>query len=204
MVYRKVRIIEQSPLHIDDKIELLLVYAGTRPATVIHLQYHASHDRERRESVFYRDDHPEKISRIVKRIGLPHKLDERECLEIVDPYNGEITAVDIVSLYVARDQKTLGRMINAYKRLDDEEMGRCFGYPETAIQAYTGKRPVFEKDFHHPHHQGYFFQFLQSMDFFREELETGNMWYETVRRLSPKLLAEALEEPGIEELEQAA
>lgn len=93
--------------------------------------------------------------------------------------------------YVARSEDDLERLLEAMENDDERELGRCFGYPETAIQAYLGELPPFEGDKNSYGALRFFMMFEMSDEFLDDEISSASRrWHDTVRRLSPRLYAE--------------
>ncbi len=195
MTYKKVKLIEKMPLSLDQRVELLLIYANQKPATILYVE---SKDNLDPISNMYlvSETQLNRVLRSLKKLNLSYKSDK---FEILSPgrivySNGEIIqfpGVERVPVYVAQNLDLLTRLENAYYNRDETELGRLFGFPETAIQAYLGERNPFMGDLDNNDVKGYFTQFIFSQDFFKEEYNSTSLrWYNTLKKLSPKMYEE--------------
>lgn len=187
MVYRKVKIIEDMPLQLNKLIELLLIYSKQKPATVYH------HYMDDLFAIFYRgfENYLKRITRSLEKINVCYHVGELQTIEFKSNSDYYSPIESNKPIYIAKDESWLERIIAADNEKDGYELGRCFGFPETAIQAFHGDRSPFMGHFHDGNPLGYFTQFVFSEEYFEEELETSKKWHDTVKNLSSKLYEEA-------------
>ncbi len=155
--------------HLSDLGTLLLILAGEKSATVINTVIPPWKDA---------------IARVLNLIGLPHYQRERE----------PETRPGQQVIYAAKDRSWLQRIMKAERIRDHRELGRCFGYPETAIEAYLGERQRLENSRGIPirlltaeRPVNLVSSFVCSVDFWQEEEKVLERWDVTLARLSPKL-----------------
>jgi hypothetical protein len=96
--------------------------------------------------------------------------------------------------YYANNKYLLKRFYKAYRKMNHARIGQCYKIPETAIEAFLGKKP--RKDFQElkdavPPILEFFLRFAPSDEFFEQELEIGKKRMEKVKAMSPDLYEEA-------------
>lgn len=172
-----IRLIEETPLlSLISKIDVLLVYAGEKPSTFCPRQVHLNEPETGRVSVD--EAYVQAVHELFEELDIPYHLSAA----------GE---PPFMMAYVAHSEGNLETLLNAMERGDERGLGRCFGYPETAIQAYLGERPAFEGDKGRYGALRFFMMFRMSEEFLEEEISsTSKRWHDTVQRLSPRLYAE--------------
>ncbi len=148
--------------HLQNLCELVLVLAGEKPATIIDTVIPLW---------------KEKVLRLLDSIALPYHQGERE----PETRPGQFV------IYTAKDTKWLGRIMAASTNGDRGELGRCFGFPETAIQAYLGERQRLERVVAEGLTIRAVTSFVCSADFWWKEAEVLERWNDTLATLSPKL-----------------
>lgn len=104
----------------------------------------------------------------------------------VDMRYKTLVDIEVVPIYVGKDEFWLEKMIQADKNKNDELLGRCYGYPDTAIEAFVGRRQRYEKRI-----GGIsiaFTGFIFSQDNYEQGLQECSIrWQLTVQQLSPQL-----------------
>ena len=142
----------------------------------------------------FSDKNLERVKKVLDELNMVYFVGCLERFEMgfciyPDGTQTELPILEQVPIYVARKPEVLEELLNAVDTHDEYSLGRLYGYPETAIQAYLGYRDRFMGNmFQHP--CGYFAQFVFSRDFFEEEYEIPLKWAHTVKRLSPKMYEE--------------
>ncbi len=119
----------------------------------------------------------DKVLSLLNLIALPYRQEEREPETRPGQY----------AIYPAKDKNWLERIIKAERSKDHIELGRCFGFPETAIQAYLGERQRLESVVAEGLPIRAVTSFVCSADFWRKEAEVLERWDDTLATLSPKL-----------------
>ncbi len=99
-----------------------------------------------------------------------------------------------MEIFIGKDHHTLDKLLRALNDFDEREMGRCFGFPETAIQAYLGERQPFMGTLPlHNHPIDMFTGFVFSRDHWKEEFRgTSVRWHDTVKKMSRALYRETV------------
>ncbi len=185
------------------KLELLLILAGVKPATDIHsdLSYlpHSPLDwlsqswqkignYDSHTNTFrYNDMWMPRIVELLKKLELPHEtvthtLEQIENFRYGDGTLGILPTRVMPVAIVAKDVDWLERMKHACTSGNEEEVGRGYGYPETAVQAYMGKIPRYKGS-----NKELSGTFIASEEHWKKELETVQLWRDTVKRLSQKI-----------------
>jgi hypothetical protein len=210
-----VRELEQLDIRNDDKIELLLVLAGEKPATSwwqpenIYGPGQLADHRGRKKF--------DAVVAWAKRTGLPYEVTDERINPARQLYSGiegqqlmaelaakgrpvdvdaEIAAAaekDLLTLFIAKDKDWLSKLRTADNTRDPQLLGECFGFPPAAVAAYVGQRALNPDRVRVPLRTRAFAHFMLSRDHTQEDLATAARWADTVERLSPKLYAEAIE-----------
>lgn len=85
------------------------------------------------------------------------------------------------------------RTIREYgKTMSEMDKGVLYGFPPTAVQAFSGLRPRYESHIDHP--AAYFFGGVYSQDFWESEFAEHLSWWEQITQVSPAIAAQAQEE----------
>jgi hypothetical protein len=182
----QIRLIEQSGSllpSLSDQVNLLLVISKQKPATFISRTVC-------KQCPFRGSDRLEEflveIKKFLDQLGVFYRVIRRK------------DAHDFVIIYVASSREILSRILLAEKSNNERELGRCFGYPETAIEAYLGERKRKESFLKtHKHFSYYrypvrfFAQFMFSEEFYKEEMKSTSLkWLKITKKLSPYLYSE--------------
>ena|SRR3989344_1055694 len=184
--------IEHAYLPLTKKIELLLLLLHEKPATILECPTTSQHGIE---SV---SPQPGRALELVTRIDLPftfgdiRKYEKNTFLQDIyvgstEYWHDQIRAAD--KFFVEHlNPLSLKEFENApAKREYEQEVGRCYGFPETATRAYLGEIPHTSSKVE-PHDPLYFFtHFIFSKDHVHEELKTSERWRDAVRNASPIL-----------------
>ncbi|GEM_PF-6947074 len=176
-----IRLIEEAPLVLTDKVNLLLVYAKQKPATEVTLLFYnvpVIQTYYRKNRILYNKQELENLYRVLRLLELPNDV-----RGLTTDYTGEF-----YTLAIATTEDFLTRIVKAYENFDHYELGKCFGFPETAIEAFIGKRPMFNGFIEKGTALEYFTSFAFSADNYKEELESTSLrWQKTIEVLSPIL-----------------
>ena len=161
---------------INDKIDLVLTLAGEKPATkflVADTHMNAYNERRMKE-----------VKYLFEQLGLPYEIQDI-------PDDSQVFA----SVYVGKDQEHYDNIINATTK---QEYGICYGFPDTAIEAYidrskrfngSEKERVEQMDLDIPYEKlKPFLIFTKSDKHFEDEvISTSLRWHDTIKRLTPNL-----------------
>ncbi len=184
---RQIQYIEQAHLPLRERMELLLLCLQEKPATILqcHTTSGVSPQPGRALELLTRIDLPFTFGNIRKSEGNPTL--QGIYVGSTEYWHDRIRAAD--EFFIEHlNHLSLEEFEKAPARREYErEMGRCYGYPETASQAYLDEIPRT-----HPgverHDPLYFFtHFIFSRDYVHEELKTSERWRDAVRNSSPIL-----------------
>lgn len=178
----KIKLLEEfSGLMMHNKIMILLVLLGEKPATEIILRVCAEYPYK--NTVKPKKLYLPEIRELLGRMGLSYSV-------------RIIYSSGHVFLYIAKDQETVNgtsQSVFAPHR-DDEKFGRYMGFPETAIEAFLKKRPRLDEGRQSKITKSkllFFSGFVFSEEFYLKELkEVSIRWYLAVKKHSPELFRE--------------
>lgn len=193
-----VRALEETDFNIDDKVNLLLTKAGLKPASEISFFIKSYEDKEETEHMTEGD--LQRNLWLIKEFGLITKENDRKMVE--EEYktkDGKIKTYkrEKMNVLVARDKKDLEFLNNAIQSNDDELLGKAYGFPPTAIEAWIGKRKRLKvKDLPKEIQRSDAMLFSSptlSADNWQEEIKYGKKCADYIRKLSPTIYREMLE-----------
>lgn len=178
--------ISQLPIDIWSRIELIAIFIGEKPATIL----------------FEKVDESGQINMMIsciEKIGLLVELGEKEYFEpggaIIDGQYYPKDGYYRVPIFIARTKANLEAIIAAKT---DEELGRVFGFPETAIMAFVGKGNYTK--FFMPYSTmlsgpDYYLmvQFVLSVENWHEEVEQVKRVFESIKIVAPNLVERYIE-----------
>jgi len=135
--------IEESKLSSDDKVNLILTKAGLKPTSEILLVIKSEYENETTEHMSEEDI--QKAINIIKESHLPFQLKEKEITKESyrtkkEPEIEKFYQREQMKILIGRSKDDLNFLIKALESKSDELLGKAFGFPATAIEAYTGKR----------------------------------------------------------------
>jgi hypothetical protein len=190
--------IESAPLDPVEKMELILVKTNRKPVTDI--EFVGPVWREEEEAIPFDMDQVKKVEESLRAMGF--------ITEIRTPYKDEGYAVreyegapeipmnrERAGIYIGNSKEALENFHQAVMSIDDRALGRFFGIPETAIDAFVGdeNERLYRQDLPDEIKQSDiypFIHFVLSKDHWQEELEVIKGDAESVRRNSPKIFTE--------------
>ncbi|PIP17311.1 MAG: hypothetical protein COX44_00585 [Candidatus Portnoybacteria bacterium CG23_combo_of_CG06-09_8_20_14_all_37_13] len=186
--------IEKSKIEIDDKINLMLTKGDLKPASETLLVIKTWHEDGLTEHMS-EEDVQESLS-VIRALGLPYRLGERKTVE--EPYSTEdepdrqkFFRRDQMNILIGRTSEDLEFLERALKSNSDEMVGKAFGFPPTAIEAFVGKREVLDRQslpLDIQHSDGVLFSSpTLSRDNWQEEIKRGQLYGEFIKKISPKL-----------------
>jgi len=189
--------IEKSKLVIDDKVNFLLTKVGLKPASEITLFIKSDYEGGITEHM-NESDVRESLD-IIKESGLIFQLGEREVVKESyetekEPGVKKFFQREQMIILIAHSKENLDFLIQALKTKSDELLGKTFGYSETAIEAFAGKKEkldintlpqeIRESDailFSSP---------TLSKDNWQEEIKQGQEYAQFVKKISPLIYEE--------------
>lgn len=186
MTFKKVKIIEDLPLDLGDRVDLLLVYANQKPSTEIFIPSHYFNTKT---------DFQEFASYINKELPYINKPFINDGFDFFyrDPNTG--ASVELAKFYIGKDKSWCERLKNSYDSCNSHETGICYGFPETAIGAFHGDRKRLMTDLYDGTPESFFTQFIFSKESFKEEFKSTSVrWHDTVKKLSKKIYSEVKKE----------
>lgn len=156
------------------KAELILVLAGLKPSTDLHL--------------FKNNEDPELVKKKINDAGLVYKEMDKHLMQ-----NPNLTC----SLGVARQMADAVRVVELLSGMSatgGEEFGRLMGFPQTAIEAYAKKRERFD-DVSNDNSfvkRGIPFRFRLSKDNWENEIKVAEDWTEKIKEIAPNVYQELI------------
>jgi len=189
--------LEKSEMAIDNKINFLLTKSGLKPASEILLVIKTWHDEGLTEHMS-EEEIQESLS-IIQESGLPYHLKDREIIE--EPYMKK-KEPDVERFYereqmkiiIGRSKEDLDFLERARESKSDEMLGKAYGFPPTAIEAFVGKRKRLNRrslPLEIRHSDGIIFSSpTLSQDNWQEEIKYGQRCGEFIKRITPKLYEE--------------
>lgn len=189
--------IEKSKIEIDDKINLILTKSGLKPASEILLVIKTWYDEVLTEHMS-EEDVREAVN-IIRALGLPYRLGERKVIEEFystedEPDRKKFFWRDQMNILVGRTPEDLEFLERALQSHSDEMLGKAFGFPPTAVEAFVGKREALDRKslpldvqrsdrilFSSP---------TLSRDNWQQETAQGKLYGEFIKKTSPKLYEE--------------
>lgn len=196
---QEIELIEQAPLSLIERTELLLIYAKQKPATHIEIEASPKSPYNPQTNTFKLTlQEINRIKELLQHINLPFKIGKSKKFIPyihINETNGDIKQPPFkekILFCIGKNENFRDKLFNAILNNDDEKQGHCYGFPETAIQAYLNRIERLDKEKESFNNQilGEFALFIMSKVFFHQELETSQRWHDTVRKLSPNLYAE--------------
>ena len=171
-----ISIIEEMPLMIGDRVRILLTYRNVKPASFVDL-FDPNRDTNKPDSYDLPKQVEVELEHNLARVGLQYLKRDRAIVV------GEDEIFMQRSLYFGRDKESLTRLLTAHS---PSEFGIAFGFPQSAIEAYIGKRKRFHGQFPEDISNDTlrFSEFVKSADNWREELKTPQQWADVTRSSS--------------------
>lgn len=193
-----VRAIEQSDFNIGDKVNLILTKTGLKPASEISLIIKTQEGKEVTEHMT--EDDIQRHLWIIKELGLVTGDNDRKIVEEKHKTKGgEIKTYkrEQIDVLIAKTQEDLDSLIRARKSNDGKLLGKAFGFPSTAIEAWVGKRKKLNvRSLPEEIQQSDAMLFSSptlSADNWQEEIEYGKKCANSIKSISPVIYTEMLE-----------
>jgi len=208
----QIEMIEDMSIEPFEKMELILVRKGLKVVTDIELTSDVWKIQKENPKQINRAK-LKGIEKSLKEAGYCYKTGGPEIEEIVFIKEGipeekigpEHESIEEkrekITITVAENQEILDKYLEIVKSGSDEDKGRAYGFPESAIKAFLksdvnnsgliGRKDLPEEI--RKQEWSLFASFMMSEDKWREELETVKEWAETVNRISPKIYREYIE-----------
>jgi len=189
--------IEKAKITVDDKINLLLTMGGLKPASKILLVIKTLDDEGLTEHMSEGD--VQEALNIIQESGLSYRFEKRE--NIKEPYRTKkepniqrFYKREQTGILLGRTSEELEFLENALKSKSDEMLGKAFGFPSTAVDAFVGKRKALNRQslpLDIKSSDGILFSSpTLSQDNWREEIKCGQRYGEFIKKISPNLYEE--------------
>lgn len=192
-----IKSIEKSKLTPDDKINIVLTKVDLKPASEILLVIKSEYEKEITEHMQEKD--VQEVIKIIKKSGLPFQLGKRETIKESyqteeEPKIEKFFQREQMKILIGRSKEDLDFLVQALETKSDELLGRAFGFPETAIEAFVGKKEkldisklskeIRESDavlFSSP---------TLSENNWQEEIKQGQSYADFIKKISPTIYEE--------------
>ncbi len=185
--------IEKSDFKADDKVNLILTLGGLKPASELDLTV----GRGRFENFdVVSEDRVNEHHALIEGTGLAYKVNKREVVEDWQddkdkPGRKFKASLAVQKFFIARSAEGLDTLMRAIEAGDNEAIGRAFGIPKTAAEAFVGKREKLDlstlPDEVRESDEMLFSSPTLSADNWRSEMEQGRVWSDFVKRTSPEI-----------------
>ncbi|MBU0707505.1 hypothetical protein KKG41_04000 [Patescibacteria group bacterium] len=194
------------------KIELILTKTGLRSVANIELTSDTWREQEGEKPKEVDIEKLENIKRSLITMGFVFKCDDPKIEKLVvvekDVPEGEIKPEDQISeerekiiISTANEQIDLDKYLQALESNSDEELGEMYGFPESAVDAYSKNNKdeselIARKDLPEiirKQDWSLFAAFRMSKENWENELETAKKWAETVKKICPEIYKEYIE-----------
>lgn len=194
--------VEALNLNVNHKQEIILVAANIKPSAWIDFETRMWHEGEA-PTTFYTENEIESFYNVIRESGLFYKISPRKAIVEEQKMQGEKVKVhrDMVEVLIANSDdklQILSRVLEGGK-LDHETLGRILGIPETAVEAFTGKRKrlnpyILSKEILIS--DAFLFSPTRvfSEDNWREEMIEGERRANILKQVSPEIYREVREE----------
>lgn len=193
----EVKRIEKSKMTIDDKINLLLTRGGLKPASEILLVIKTQDDEGLTEHMSKKE--VKEALDIIQESGLSYRAEDKEIVQ--EPYwtkkEPDIQRFykrEQMKIFVGRSPKELEFLERALESKSDEMLGKAFGFPPTAVEAFVGKRKALNRQslpLDIQRSDGILFSSPKlSQDNWQEEIKQGQRYGEFIKKISSKLYEE--------------
>jgi len=190
--------IEDSSLDIQEKVELILVMAKLKPATEI-VAYSEEWQRGESEKEIDPQD-VEGTEGLIKETGLMYEIMPPEVVDsgAEGVKEGEEFGKRMeLKFLVAGTGEGLDLIKKAYATNDEELFGKAYGFPQSSIEAYSGKRELISQnellDKGVDEEAVVFARFELSRDNWEEEIKKAEAWARAVKEISPKVYRDFVE-----------
>ena len=186
--------VEDSVFSIDDKVNILLVKAGLKPASLVSIDVKVWNDQEVERSV--PKELAEKSSKMLEKSGMALMRTEPEFTYEYEKPDGTLAPYnhEFISFLIGRDQESVNALATALESGDDELKGKAYGFSQTAIDAWLGRRATLDRAQVPPEiseSPAYLFTPGKlSVDGWQEEIKEGQRRADFIGKVSPRLYEE--------------
>ena len=173
-----------SALTIGDKVELLLIALGNKLTGEMYMKVHYEWN-ETEQLELPNSNELAAIESLLKNLPFIYFQDT---LPMKNRQNGKMQR--FVWFQVSVNEAVSHFMKNYANDLTEFEEGVLYGFPLSAIRAFSR---LIEARHDKPNAATYYLSGFCSADFWEDEQEYYKLWWERLRKLSPKIVAEAEE-----------
>lgn len=191
-----VKRVEGSKLKADDKVNFLLTKAGLKPASELELVM-KTEDPDGGTTEHMTDKNVQEILSAIEESGLPYQAGQREVVKRSywskeEPDVEKFYDEEKMDVLIGRSQEELDTLIKALESEDDELIGKAFGHPLTAVEAFVGKRkPLNIYNLPKPLYEAtYFLSPTLSENNWQEEIQLAKRNADFIKRVSPDIYQE--------------
>ncbi len=195
-----IKSIEESKLNSDDKMNILLTKSGFKPASEINLIIKTKCEGETNEHM--NEEEIREVLNFIKKLGLLFKLGKREIRKETyqkeeEPGIEKFYLREQMEILIGRSKEDLDLLVQALQTKSDELLGKAFGFPQTAIEAFVGKRKKLDistlpKEVRKSDAMLFSSPTL-SEDNWQEEVEQGQRKADFIKKISPIIYEELKE-----------
>lgn len=168
-----------------EKVNIILVIAGVRPATVLDFEIPITSNHFQAEKEL--SDTVQAIEGLVKSSGLAFHVSNVERSD----FQGTGQASLACHIFVAQDVTIVSQVVSAWQTKNTVEIGRLLGFPRTAVEGFAtslqGKQDL--KELPPDLKKEPWAKFLQYRisENWKEEIKTAQSWASTIEKLAPHL-----------------
>ncbi|PJE59607.1 MAG: hypothetical protein COU85_02775 [Candidatus Portnoybacteria bacterium CG10_big_fil_rev_8_21_14_0_10_44_7] len=206
----QIRAIEQMPVFPNEKVELILVKTGLKSVAEIELFSDTWEGQKGEKPKKISQDKIREIAEDVKQAGLVAEVGEPE-EDMVKRIKENIPEEEIkpedeieqkrekIRISVAADENKLKKYLEAIKTGSDTDLGKLYGFPESAIKAYQKEREgkgsfLLSRselpDDKKAQEESLFLTFMIAKDNPEEAMETARKWAQKVEEVNPSIYRE--------------
>lgn len=198
--HRLVEQIETLNLNVRQKGDILFVSMGLKPAALISFDAKIWHEGGS-PHIFKTEEDIENLYAIIRKSGLSFKVLPRNVMTEKQSIQKKKVNVyhDQIEILVGVNDVALRNLVQALDLKDHELIGRALGIPETAVEAFAGKRQrlnlytVPKEDLTS---EAFLFSFTPTLskDNWRNEIQEGRRRAEAMKTVSPKVYEEMVQD----------
>lgn len=205
----KARLVEEMPIGIDEKVEILLITAEAKSAAEIELFSDTYGEGTAPQEID--KTKIEEISKALKMLGLSFRMNKPIIDKIIRVENDNIPKEQIkpedeihlqrekIEIEIAGNERLMEELKKAVANSDDEKQGELYGFPKSAVEEYLKgeggqaadligiadlPEEVRKADW------SLFSTFMFSRNSWQEEIKTIRKWAGIVKKLSPEIYSE--------------
>lgn len=183
--------IENALIDIQDKIDMILILKDLKPASDISLYSEEWLEGEEEKEI--NSKKIEEIKSLLKKNGLLYEPFEEKTIDWYVDKDGQKVRKE-KKFIIAKNEENLNLIKKALETGDEELFGRAYGFPQSAIEAYLGKRKIIDSNKLSGKIKQQdalaFSKFKLSKDNWQEELKKAKEWADAIKETSPKIYNE--------------